>query len=72
MAYAGGRRMTENDIRKAFECWIKNANCNGCPFIGTAREFCEDVLNLINQKNARIEELEQENKEYCGANRSIA
>ena len=64
--------MTDNEIIKALECFIRDEGCKGCPFIGTAREFCEDVLNLINQKNARIEELEQENKEYCEANRIIA
>ncbi len=66
--------MTEAEIMKALECCIDEDNelitCDSCVFmeckIGKEREcmyyMLKSVLDLINRKNAEIEELQDENE----------
>lgn len=66
--------MTDTEIIKAYECCTLNACActSGCPYRGTsgklAGEECwrkarEDVLNLINRQEEKIDKLYKENFE---------
>ena len=63
--------MTENEIIKALECCGKPVNeecCSECPYHLGGQENChkliEDVIDLINRKQAEIERLQKVNDSF--------
>ena len=70
--------MTDNEIIKALECCGKPVNeecCSECPYHLGGQENChkllEDVIDLINRKQAEIEELRIENQQELNTTLSV-
>ena len=60
--------MTDNEIIKALECWLK-WDCNGCPF-GSDNGDCDGkcvsgTLSLINRQKAELDDLKRDDLPRC-------
>lgn len=49
--------MTDKQIIKALECCADEWDCDHCPYFNKCSDMKKDALDLINRKNAEIEEL---------------
>ena len=57
------KKLTDNEIKKALECCVKNKGCDDCPLY--AKESCfvvegKAILDLLNRQKAEIERLNGE------------